>query len=252
MKWKLPAADTFFQPFLSEEGYKIADLKDALKQCVRFRTAVDGGAHIGTWAATMAQRFEKVIAFEPALDTYLCLVDNVRSCSNVVTVQSALGASAGFVAIRDDENRRGNTGAREVVLGVGDIPIVPLDSLGLADLDFLKLDVETHEFQALNGASETINRCAPLILIEVKKKHDWHNFIITHAKEMPVFELKSTFGGKVACTAIPTLQSFAGGQVWSRRGFNVIGMWKPERGAINKTTGLPFAENEAMVKGCRA
>ena len=65
---------------------------------------------------------------------------------------------------------------------------------------------------------------------------------------MPVYELKSTFGGKVACTAIPTLQSFAGGQVWSRRGFNVIGMWKPERGAINKTTGLPFAENEAMVK----
>jgi len=80
------------------------------------------------------------------------------------------------------------------------------------------------------------------------KKNDWHNFIITHAKEMPVFELKSTYGGKVACTAIPTLQSFAGGQVWSRRGFNVIGMWKPEKGAINKTTGHPFADNEAMVK----
>lgn len=80
------------------------------------------------------------------------------------------------------------------------------------------------------------------------KKHDWHNFIITHAKEMPVFELKSTFGGKVACTSIPTLQSFAGGQVWSRRGYNVIGMWKPEKGAINKTTGLPFADNQAMIK----
>lgn len=80
------------------------------------------------------------------------------------------------------------------------------------------------------------------------KKNNWHNFIVTHAKEMPNIELKSVEGGKVICTAIPTLQAFAGGQVWSRRGFNVIGMWKPEKGAINKRTGLPYADNEAMVK----
>lgn len=80
------------------------------------------------------------------------------------------------------------------------------------------------------------------------KKNNWHNFIVTHAKDMPNIELKSSEGGKVICTAVPTLQSFAGGQVWSRRGFNVIGMWKPEKGAINKRTGLPFKDNEAMFK----
>lgn len=80
------------------------------------------------------------------------------------------------------------------------------------------------------------------------KKHDWHNFIITHARDMPPIELKSTDGGKVVCTPIPTLQSFAGGQVWSRRAYNVIGMWKPEKTAINKRTGMPYADNEVMVK----
>lgn len=80
------------------------------------------------------------------------------------------------------------------------------------------------------------------------KKYNWHNFVVTHSKEMPPIELKSTDGGTVFCTAIPTLQSFAGGQVWSRRGFNVIGMWKPENGAINKTTGIPFEKNQAMFK----
>jgi hypothetical protein len=84
------------------------------------------------------------------------------------------------------------------------------------------------------------------------KKYNWHNFIVTHAKEMPVFELKSTFGKKVICTAVPTLQAFAGGQVWSRRAFNVIGLWKPENGAINPVTSLPYAENEAMVKILKA
>lgn len=80
------------------------------------------------------------------------------------------------------------------------------------------------------------------------KKNNWHNFIVTHSKDLPPIELKSVDGGKVVCTAIPTLQSFAGGQVWSRRAFNVIGMWRPSKGAINKLTGLPFADNIVMVK----
>lgn len=80
------------------------------------------------------------------------------------------------------------------------------------------------------------------------KNNNWHNFIVTHARDMPSIELKDVNGGKVTCTAIPTLQAFAGGQVWSRRGFNVIGMWKPEKGAINKRTGIPFEDNEAMFQ----
>lgn len=80
------------------------------------------------------------------------------------------------------------------------------------------------------------------------KKHNWHNFIVTHAKEMPPVEYKSIYGSKVACTAMPTLQSFAGGQVWSRRGFNVIGMWKPEKGSLKPKTGEPFADNVAVFK----
>jgi hypothetical protein len=80
------------------------------------------------------------------------------------------------------------------------------------------------------------------------KTNNWHNFIVTHAKEMQNIELKSVDGGKVVCTAIPTLQSFAGGQVWSRRGYNVIGLWKPEKGAVNKRTGLPYEDNEVMIK----
>lgn len=84
------------------------------------------------------------------------------------------------------------------------------------------------------------------------KINGWHNFIVTHSKDMEPITLKSTEGGTVSCTAIPTLQSFAGGQVWSRRGFNVIGLWKPEKTAINPKTSLPFFDNEVMIKILKA
>lgn len=79
------------------------------------------------------------------------------------------------------------------------------------------------------------------------KKNKRHNFVVTHAKDMPSWELKSISGGKVTCTAIPTLQSFAGGQVWSRRGFNVLGIWRAEEGAIDPKRGIQFEKNEALI-----
>lgn len=74
-----------------------------------------------------------------------------------------------------------------------------------------------------------------------------HNFIVTHAKDMPPIALKSVTGGETFCTAVPTLQAFAGGQVWGRRAFNVLGVWRPEAGAINPVDSTPFLENEAVI-----
>lgn len=79
------------------------------------------------------------------------------------------------------------------------------------------------------------------------KVNSRHNFIVTHARDLPPINLKSTKGGNVVCTAKPTLNSFAGGQVWSRRAFNVLGLWRPEEDAINPTTKIAFQKNEAVV-----
>lgn len=82
---------------------------------------------------------------------------------------------------------------------------------------------------------------------QVAAKNNWHNFIVTHARDMPPIALKSVNGGEVYNTAIPTLQSFAGGQVWGRRAMNVVGVWRPEKGSISPETGLPFDDSEAIV-----
>ncbi len=46
-----------------------------------------------------------------------------------------------------------------------------LDSFGFDDVDFIKIDVEGHERNVLAGASETIRRCRPTLLVEIEQRH---------------------------------------------------------------------------------
>ena len=166
-RWVLPAADTYFAPRLTDEGFEIEKLKAALKHVKQFRCAVDGGAHIGTWTRELARHFVRVIAFEPAFDSYTCLIANCGKLANVDFPCAALGDTYGRGAMRDDATRPGNTGAR--YLGPGEeVGIVPLDEFELRDLDFLKLDLEGYELHALIGAAHTLRSCRPVVLIEEK------------------------------------------------------------------------------------
>ncbi len=47
-----------------------------------------------------------------------------------------------------------------------------IDDLELAELDFIKLDVEGYEYQALKGAEQTLKRCRPMVMFEDKGKGD--------------------------------------------------------------------------------
>lgn len=174
MTWELPEADTYFRDKLTDRGFQVEHLEQALVHCRRFRTAIDGGAHIGTWSAYMATKFRNVIAFEPAPDTFACLTANTKGLHNVLHVKAALGEKAGAGRLFDDDSRPGNTGARHLdqmcaIDRSEPVEITTVDSIGLDDLDFLKLDVEGYELRALQGAAETLRRCKPVILIEVKK-----------------------------------------------------------------------------------
>jgi FkbM family methyltransferase len=171
MTWSLPPSDTYFASILARTpaGFELDHLDLALKHCKRFRLAVDGGAHIGTWSVALSHRFAKVMAFEPADDTYACLRANTCAFQNITTAHVALGPYMGTCGVVDDPSRIGNTGARMVDLNASTTPMNPLDWYYLQDLDFLKLDLEGFESQALAGAMTNINRNHPTILIECKK-----------------------------------------------------------------------------------
>lgn len=167
-----PDSDVFMASEVTAAGtYQLPNLEAALRYVTEFGCAIDAGAHVGTWSKVMGQRFERVVAFEPADDTFECLQLNLMNAGieNVNCVRAALGSKAGHVSmVIDAQNKaRGNTGARHVRDG-GKIPVMAIDTLALERVGFIKLDIEGSEPEALRGAKDTIKRCRPVILYEDK------------------------------------------------------------------------------------
>jgi len=172
--WVFPDADRFMVQELREDGtYQKEHLDAALKFVVGDRLAIDGGAHVGTWSVRMAPQFATVLAFEPSEDTYECLVRNTSRVVNVEARNQALGKEPGHVTMTleglDREIANRNTGARYAKSG-GTVELITIDGLNLPALDFLKLDIEGGEVDALKGATATLRKYRPVVLFEDK----WH------------------------------------------------------------------------------
>jgi len=184
--WMFPEADEFMASEIQPDGrYQAKHLDAALAYVTDWRLAIDGGAHVGTWSRTLSQRFDKVLAFEPSIDTYDALFANMMAfgCENVGTSQCALGATIGRVHMAPLDPKAEamkNTGARFIGEG-GSIPRLTIDSFKLPALGFLKLDVEGSEMDALKGAERTLKACRPIVLFE--DKGFWRRY--GYVKEAP-------------------------------------------------------------------
>jgi len=152
--------------------YQIKKLRAAISHCKNFRTALDVGAHCGMWSMQLQKKFQHVHAFEPVAAHRECFLRNVPN-AEVDAMQSvtlhpfALGAHEGRVSILTEPTSSGDSR----VGGIGDIPMVTLDSLNLQDIDFIKIDCEGYELYVLNGAVDLIHRWHPVIIVEQKPKH---------------------------------------------------------------------------------
>lgn len=176
MNYTFAAGDRFMRAEFEAQGgsYQRAHLDRAMSHVKQFRTAIDGGAHVGTWAIPMAARFWRVFAFEPSRDTFDALRQNLEAHgqTNVTEFHAALGERSGRARMTIDDPAQvaaGNLGARHIAKG-DDVDVVPLDHLALVDVDFIKIDVEGYEPFALRGAKNTLVRCRPVVLFEDK----WH------------------------------------------------------------------------------
>lgn len=175
--WAFPDADEFMMRELKPDGtYQAANLEAALVFVTDWSIAIDGGAHVGTWAKLMAARFARVIAVEPCADTFEALTVNLAAfgCATVEPRRVALGAKAREVTMAWDGRGLAmrNTGARRVdraKRATGDrVPCQPIDEWELPSLGLLKLDIEGSEMDALLGARHTLERCRPIVLFENK------------------------------------------------------------------------------------
>jgi FkbM family methyltransferase len=159
----IPEGDAYFQRVFARSGDRFQqDLFDAALTLTRGRqTAIDVGAHVGSWTRQMAQKFDDVIAFEPHPENFKCLQENTRGL-DITRMNAALGNEEGEC---DMVQHNDNSGCWRVVRGAG-VKVVRLDAFRFKGVDLIKIDVEGFEGAVIQGATRTINECAPTIVFE--------------------------------------------------------------------------------------
>jgi FkbM family methyltransferase len=140
--------------------------------------ALDIGANIGVFTvylATAVGPSGRVYAFEPQRTLYHVLCGNLalNALGNVTAVHGALGSRPDSIFVPAiDYAKAGNFGGlelapyREGACAGESVSVSTLDSLSLAQCNFIKIDVEGMERDVLAGATQTLVRCRPLLYVE--------------------------------------------------------------------------------------
>ena len=141
-------------------------------------TAIDVGANIGYNTVYLARRVGvggRVVAIEPAADNLRVLRENVarNALPNVVVQPVAAGSTR---EVRDlflrGETSAVNSLFREsvyaAVSGVEKVAVVPADEIVEGHADFIKIDVEGAELDALEGMTRLLSYPGVALVVE------WH------------------------------------------------------------------------------
>lgn len=134
--------------------------RNALRYVKRWRVCLDIGSNIGQWTRPLSKLFDSVVCFEPNPNFRECFQRNVKT-NNVTLWPYGLS----------NHEHNANQVFNSTVLqrGDGDIECKTLDSFGLTDVDFVKIDVDGFELALLEGASKTLTDNNPVINIEMKR-----------------------------------------------------------------------------------
>lgn len=145
--------------------------------CDRRRISVDVGASLGTYTMHLLCYSKACHAFEARPQQAAALAQ--LFAGSAVSVEAvALSDRPGTAELRMTPNDLGRStihgenplaGMRDVQ--VVSVPTRTLDSYGLRDVAFVKIDVEGHELAVLRGADETLRREQPVLLIEIEERH---------------------------------------------------------------------------------
>lgn len=131
-------------------------------------TVIDGGAYLGEftlYAAKVVGNGGKVIAFEPDTANYKKLLKNIslNNLDNVIAINKGLycentnlkfynDSSGGSFLFSEDLESKPN--------GIVKVPVVKLDDemnrLGIQKVDFIKMDIEGAEIEALKGCKRLL------------------------------------------------------------------------------------------------
>lgn len=159
--WYWPKKDTKCWPWLQNER----DLPQLITNlCTTKGTMIQAGGNCGFYTSLYADMFQHVYTFEPDTLNFYCLTLNMKNRQNVYKNQCCLSDDHRLVSITGSKK---NVGCYWVdTESKGNIPSILIDDLALEECSLIHLDVEGWEFPAIRGASNTLDRCKPVVALE--------------------------------------------------------------------------------------
>lgn len=142
---------------------------------------LDLGANIGFHTLALARTVGaggQVTAVEPQRHCFQLLCANVtlNQLPQVHCLRAAVGEAEGTCQVPvNDPLHRHNVGATQVTLEPGagptdTVPLITVDSLGLARCDLIKVDTEGFEDRVVEGGLDTLSRLKPVLYVEVHER----------------------------------------------------------------------------------
>lgn len=186
-------------PLISAETSRANDLK-SLFSLKRPYTFADLGAYRGDTIEETISLFgepKKVYALEPAPVNFRKMQEAYGDKENYILIQSAAYKENREVPFSDKSGRGAKIGGKRTVKAI------TVDCLALEELDYLKIDVEGAEADALTGAKETINRTKPFIslsayhrmwdmvdlILYINKAHPFYKIHLRHHPYIPAWDV---------------------------------------------------------------
>lgn len=141
--------------------------------CTKSRTCIDIGASYGLVSAALADHFDQVHSFEIVSSVRECLHENLKGISNVKIYDTGLSNTEKTVTLNIADNI---TGSSMIYTGwdipntsntLVDVQVQCLDHFKFESVDLIKIDVEGHEHDVLQGARKTIKQHWPVLVVEM-------------------------------------------------------------------------------------
>jgi FkbM family methyltransferase len=129
---------------------------------------LDIGANIGNHCLQFKSNFPniEILAFEPNLENYLLLKQNTKSYNDIKCFNIGIGSQTSIVNFGDWA--LGNSGTFKVTTQGNIVNLVlKLDNIILdKPVSFIKIDIEGHEYSAIEGMVNLIKKDKPMIWLE--------------------------------------------------------------------------------------
>lgn len=188
-KWLAPAAEKLAPRLFWRRKFRIlhrlgqsrADIRLVASLCDPNLVSLDIGADLGEFTIAMVNSSRSVIAFEPRPAQARDLASMFGAVGAPVQVEAvALSDQPGRIAMRmvESEPGRSTIDTHNDLADVSgddirsiDVPVKRLDDLRLDGIGLVKIDVEGHELAVLRGATQTLARNRPAIVVEAEERH---------------------------------------------------------------------------------